>query len=242
MSIRLRTSRCTSASTSLPGSGRSSIVRANGRAALSEPLLPREHLLEPPARDLRERQQPQRLAGRRAVDDDHVELARLVVLLELQQREDLVHARAGPSAPRPGSGRPRGRPAASPSQRWTACQLRSISASAWTSWPQRFSATGTGCGAELGLERVGEAVRRVGRQHDGAQARCERSPARSRRRRSSCRPRPCPCRGSCGASSPGDSTPRRLGCRLPLGRSRARSPVALTTSCRRGRAQRACTS
>ena len=32
------------------------------------------------------------------------------------------------------------------SQRWTAFQLRSISASAWTSWPHRFSATGTGAG------------------------------------------------------------------------------------------------
>ena len=51
-------------------------------------------------------------------------------------------------------------------------------------------------GPELGLERVGEAVGRVGREDDRAQARRRRSGARWRRRRSSCRRRPCPCRGS----------------------------------------------
>ena len=67
--------------------------------------------------------------------------------------------------------------------------------------PNRFAPDVRGLGAELGLERVGQAVRRVGREHDGAQARRRRSGARWRRRRSSCRRRPCPCRGSCAAPS-----------------------------------------
>ena len=55
-------------------------------------LLLAEHLVQPPARGVREREQPQRLAGRRAVDDDRVPLAGLDVALEDQQREQLVAA------------------------------------------------------------------------------------------------------------------------------------------------------
>jgi hypothetical protein len=51
----------------------------------------REDLLQPPARDVGEGQQAQRLAGRRAVDDDAAEAPLLVVALDLQQAEELVH-------------------------------------------------------------------------------------------------------------------------------------------------------
>ena len=61
--------------------------------------------------------------------------------------------------------------------------------------------TWVGSAPSGGLERVGQAVRRVGGEDDGAQARRRRSGARSRRRRSSCRRRPCPCRGLCAAPS-----------------------------------------
>ena len=92
MAMRLRTRRWTSSRTSSPGSDTSSTARANGRAASRIRPCCGKTLLQPPARDVGERQQPQRLAGRRAVDDDHVVLAGLVVALDLQQAEQLVHA------------------------------------------------------------------------------------------------------------------------------------------------------
>ena len=94
-----------------------------------------------------------------------------------------------------------------PSHRCTAFQWRSSSASACTSWPQRLSATGVGRAPELRLERVGQAVRGIGRQDHRAKAAARDLRARSPRPRSSCRLPPCPCRGSCGASSVADSTP-----------------------------------
>ena len=101
---------------------------------------------------------------------------RLVVALQLQQREDLVHARAARSAPRRGSGRRPGRTSSPPSQRWTACQLRSISASAWTSCAQRLSATGTGAArAPSRGSRTGCAPGRSTARRCAARcARCER--------------------------------------------------------------------
>ena len=56
-------------------------------------------------------------------------------------------------------------------------------------------------GPEVDLERVGEAVGGIGRQHDRPQAGGAHSGARSRRRRWSCRPRPCRCRGSSAAAA-----------------------------------------
>ena len=121
---------------------------------------------------------------------------RLVVALDLQQREQLVHARrhgqllgrdavhaaVGEQIAEPFAARP---PSCAPSP-----------AAAWTSWPQRLSATGVGSLPSSVLERVGQAVRRIGRQDDRAQPARPRSGARSPRPRSSCRLRPCPCRGS----------------------------------------------
>ena len=70
MAIRFSTSRWTSANTRSSGSETSKNVFAQRpRRGQQRPLAP-EHLVEPPARDVGEREQPQRLAGRRAVDDD----------------------------------------------------------------------------------------------------------------------------------------------------------------------------
>ena len=74
------------------GSDMSKNARASGRAAREQRALAPEHAIQPPARRVREREQPQRLAGRRAVDDDRVPLAGLGVALELEQAEQLVGA------------------------------------------------------------------------------------------------------------------------------------------------------
>ena len=67
--------------------------RARERARGGEQrVLAPEHLVQPPLRGVRERQQPQRLAGRGAVDHDHVPVAGLVVRLEREQAEQLVAA------------------------------------------------------------------------------------------------------------------------------------------------------
>ena len=163
-----------------------------------DPLLPREHLLEPPAGDVRERKQPQRLAGWRAVDDDRVELTRLAVALDLKQREELVEPGRHrhllghdlvDAAIREQRAEPllHGLPVAlhlTLGLKLLAPQLRR---------DRRRLA------AERRLERVGQAVRRVGREDDGRAGRLRRLRARWRPRRSSSRPRPCPCTGSSGA-------------------------------------------
>ena len=175
-SIRLRTSRWTSANTSSPGSGTSSSVLASGRAALDQAPLPGEDLLEPPAGDVGEAQQAQGLAGRRAVDDHDVELARLVVALYLQQARRARPCPAARSAPRRGPARPRGRRAAPPSQSWTRRQLDSISRWARTSWPTgarrpasargrgrpRASPRGCGRGRSRGRPCAGRRAQRAG--------------------------------------------------------------------------------
>ena len=98
----------------------------------------------------------------------------------------------------------------SPSQSCTASQWRSISSCACTSWPHRLwpdvrrlgarappPASPTGCARGRWRARPCAAPRR-------------RSGARWLRRRSSCRLRPCPCRGSCGAPWRRPSYVRRL--------------------------------
>ena len=83
------------------------------RRAQQRALAP-EHAIQPPACRVGEREQPQRLAGRRAVDDDRVPVAGLGVGLELQEREQLVARPAAPSAPRRRSARRRDRRAPRP--------------------------------------------------------------------------------------------------------------------------------
>ena len=130
--------------------------------------LPREHLLQPPVGDVGEAEQPQRLAGRGAVDDHRVELAGVVVALDLQQAEELVHARRdgqllGGDVHHPAVGEQRAEPALdrAPVRLHLALRLHLLA-------PEPLADRGR-VGPERGLERVGEAVRRVGGDDDRAQ-------------------------------------------------------------------------
>src|SRR5215211_1297787 len=86
IATRLRARRSTSSKTPSPGSGRSNSVRANGASLRCEGRMRSSH-------HVTEREQPQGLAGRGAVDYHAVELALLVVALDPQEGEQLVHAR-----------------------------------------------------------------------------------------------------------------------------------------------------
>ena len=165
-----RTSRWTSAITRSSGSERSRNVRASGRAAASSALLAPEHLVQPPARGVREREQPQRLAGRRAVDDDHVPVARLDVALELQQAEQLVAAgRDGQLLGRDPVDAALDSSAAEPALHRATSGARAR--------PAPAPAAPTGRRRPRSARRrpaprsdVGERVRRVGREHERARA------------------------------------------------------------------------
>ena len=133
-------------------------------------LLPGKDALQPPAGDVGERQQAQRLAGRRAVDDDHVPVARLVVALELQEAEELVGAR--------GDGELLGRDAvdalaheqvAEPVLHRRPVAFHLVLGGDLLAEEVRIDAGGLAF--ERRLERVGERVRRVRRHHQRAGAR-----------------------------------------------------------------------
>ena len=133
------------------------------------PPLPREHLLQPPAGDLGEAEETQRFTGGRAVDDHRVELARLVVALDLEQAEELVHpgrhrqllrgdvhhATVGDHLSQPLLHR-------APVDLHLALRLNLLA-------PQAL-ADGSRLGPQRHIERIGEAVRRVRREDDGSQA------------------------------------------------------------------------
>ena len=92
IAISWRTSFWTSAITSSPGI--SHVHHSRDRLRRGEqPPLPRKDLLEPPVGDVREAEQAQRFAGRRAVDDDGVVVAGVVMALDLQEAEELIHPR-----------------------------------------------------------------------------------------------------------------------------------------------------
>ena len=89
------------------------------------------------------------------------------MLLQLQQREHLVHAgRHGELLGEDLVDAPVGEQV--DIQRWTACQLRSSSASAWTSCAQRLSATGTGWGPSSASSES-DRLCAGSVEHDGAQ-------------------------------------------------------------------------
>ena len=135
-----------------------------------QPLLPRQHLLEPPAGDVGEGQQAQRLARRGAVDDDHVVVAGLVMALDLKQREELVHPRAGRSAPRRRSSSRRGRRAGCPATAGRRSSCAPSRAGPGPPGPRGARRSAVGSEPRDALEGVREAVRRVGGQHDRAES------------------------------------------------------------------------
>ena len=173
---------------------------ANGPRRRDQPALPRQDLVEPPAGDVGEGEQPQGLAGRRAVDDDHVVVAARVVGADLQQAEELVHARRdgqllGGDAEDAAVGEDPAEPVADggPVRLELGLRLDLLG-------PEQRRDLAR-LGTELLLERIAEAVGGIGREDDRPQAGARHSGERSPRRRSSCRRLPCPCRGS----SSGDS-------------------------------------
>ena len=200
IATRFATSACTSPITCSSGSRRSRKARASGRAAASSCVSRPTSFAEPPARSLGEGEQPQRLAGGRAVDDDHVPVAVLDVLLEPQQAEQLV------SAGRDGEllgGDP-----------FHAALDQHLAEPALDLGPVALELLLRGdllrpqVRARLGglrpdglLEHVGERVRRIGGQDARCGGRRRRSGARWPPRPTSCRRRPCLCRGWCAGPS-----------------------------------------
>ncbi len=164
---------------------------------------PREDLFEPPAGDVGEREQSQRLSGRRAVDDHGVVVAGLVMPLDLQQAEELVHARGnaqflGGDVHDPAVGEQLAEPALDGTPIAFHLTLRlDLLAPKSLCDRRRIS-------LERRLERVRETVCRDPWRARSCATPRPRSAGRWRRRRSSCRPRPCPCRGSSAAVSSGE--------------------------------------
>ena len=139
-------------------------LRQRPRRGQQRPLAP-EHLVEPPARDVGEREQPQRLAGRRAVDDHDVPVALVDVALDLQQREQLVAAgRHGQLLGRdPVDALVDEQPAEPPlHRRPVALQLV---LGLHLLGPQAAADVGR-LGADARLQRLRQRVRGVGREHD----------------------------------------------------------------------------
>ena len=153
--------------------------RCRGRQELA---FDREDLVDPPAGDIGKGEQSQRLAGwarsRR----------RSPPILRTGDGPGAATARTarpcpgGRSAPRPRCGRSRARANSSLSQSWTPDQWRSIS-----SWaldllpPQIRSPIAPGSGADRAAEGVGQAVSRIGGDHQRSQSRGRASARRARR-------------------------------------------------------------
>ena len=152
------------------GSERSRNARASGRAAAEQRALAAEHAVQPPARRVREREQPQRLAGRRAVDDDRVPLAGLGVALELEQAEQLVGAgRDGQLLGGDPLDAALGEHAAEPLLRGRPVALELV-LRLHLLGPDAVADLGR-LGADRGLQRLGQRVRGIGREDERARAR-----------------------------------------------------------------------
>ena len=143
ISIRLVTSSSTSDSTSLPGSGRSNIVRAIGRAAVmrrfSHGNTLSSHQRATSGKESSRSVSPVGAQSTTITSNSPDSWWRLSC-----SREKISSIPGGTVS---SSARMRSTPRSDstpPSQRCTAFQWRSSSASACTSWPQRFSATGVG--------------------------------------------------------------------------------------------------
>ena len=156
-----------------------------------EPSLRVEHPLHVPTEDVGQRQQADRLRGRRAVDDHEVVVAARRELLDVGEREHLVEARARPRAPRlrprrrrPSRARRRGRCARRPMPLRTARR-------AFSCWPDRRCAIGVGR-SPSGVSNASASECAGSVEHTIVRRPCSaRRGSRSPRRRSSCRRRPC---------------------------------------------------
>ena len=134
----------------------------------------REQALHVAGQHVGQRQQPDRLGGGGAVDDHDVPLVGLGVALDVGQGEDLVEARARPTAPRP-RGRRR-RPSGTPRARycWISAQESSMRSCASSCWPHSSPVTGATSGPSS----------RRGRRPASAPGRSRAPPCAGRGRRS----------------------------------------------------------
>jgi hypothetical protein len=133
-----------------------------------EPALRGQHALEPPGHYVGEGQEPQRLARGRAVDDHDVELALLVVALDPEQREELVHpGRDGQLLSRDAVDAALRQEVAQPCLDALPVALHLLLGLDLLA--EQVAGDLHRLGAELRLERVGQTVRRVRREHHRAQ-------------------------------------------------------------------------
>ena len=196
--------------------------RARERARGGEQrVLAPEHLVQPPLRRVREREQPQRLARRRAVDDDHVPVAGLVVGLEREQAEQLVAARR--------HGQLLGGDPVDAALHQHAAEPALHARPVALELVLGLDLLGEQAAADVGraaADRASRATRRASARGRWRARSCARPPrrsgGRSRWRPTSCRLRPCPCRGSSGAPSAPAHYPRFF----LRGFSTSTSPVA----------------
>ena len=166
IATRLRASRSTSSKTPSPGSGRSNIVRANGASLRCDGRIRSSHQVTTSGNESSRSVSP--VGAQSTITQSNSPSSWWRLIWSSEKSSSMPGGTVSSSAemrstPRSSS--------SEPSQPWTDSQWRSISSWAWTSCPNRFGARLRGLGAELGLERVRQAVRRVGGQHDRAQAR-----------------------------------------------------------------------
>ena len=142
-----------------------------GAGGVEDPALLGKDLVQPPARDVGKRQQPQRLAGRRAVDDHRVVVAGLVVALDRQQAEQLVHpGRDGQLLGADAVDATGDQQVAEPVLHAGPVALHLLLGADLLA-PEQV-ADRDGLGAERLAQDVRQAVRRIGAEHHRAQARC----------------------------------------------------------------------
>ena len=166
MAMRLRTRRWTSSRTASPGSETSSIARASGRAAAMScgdcGKTFCSHQRATSGKDSSRSVSPVGAQSTMTQPKRPSSWWRLICsrLKSSSRPGGTVSSSAlMRSTPRSSS--------SSPSQSWTAAQLRSISSCADTCWAHRRSPTCVGSPPTGGLQRVGQRVRGVGREHDG---------------------------------------------------------------------------
>ena len=165
IATRLRARRSTSSNTASPGSGMSNSVRANGASRRCQGRIFSSHHVTTSGNDRRRSVSP--VGAQSTITQSNSPSSWWRLIQSSENSSSMPGGTVSSSAEMRSTPRSASR---SPSQPCTPSQWRSISSWAWTSWPNRFVADLGGLAAERGLERVGQAVRGVGGEHDRAQA------------------------------------------------------------------------
>jgi hypothetical protein len=145
-------------------------------------VLAAEQLVQPPARGVREREQPQRLTRRRAVDDHDVPLSGVDVLLERQQ----LKSSSPPGGTVSSSAAIRSTPRSISTPAQPALHRRPVALELVLCLDllcEQAAADVRRRAADGGVERLGQRAGRVGGEHDRARAVSRATPSRGRRDR-----------------------------------------------------------